>query len=157
LDIAYERAAPTLLAEMAHRHILVEDCLYSHEVVRGMKGRDNVSPIYLRAGVPVALATDDEGIVRSELTWYFKLAVEGYHLDYLTLKRRVRDSLEYAFLPGPSLWRAPEQFAHVRACTAERATGQPRGPACRRYLAGSERAALEWREEVEFTRFEARR
>jgi adenosine deaminase len=156
LDIAYERDAPGLLAEMKRRHILVEDCLYSHEVVRGMRGRDNVLPIYLDAGVPVALATDDEGIVRSELTWYFQRAVVGYHVDYRTLKRMVRDSLEHAFVPGPSLWRAPEDFVPVAVCAAQIADGPPRGDACRRYLAHSERASLEWREEVEFTRFEAR-
>jgi hypothetical protein len=155
LDIAYERDAPALLAEMARRHILVEDCLYSHEVVRGMRGRENVLPIYLGAGVPVALATDDEGIVRSELTWYFQRAVEGYHLDYVTLKRMVRDSLDHAFVPGSSLWRGPEQFLAVPVCNAEPAVGPPRTAACRRYLASSERAALEWREEVEFNRFEA--
>jgi hypothetical protein len=156
LDIAYERDAPALLAEMKRRHILVEDCLYSHEVVRGMRGLENVLPIYLNAGVPVALATDDEGIVRSELTWYFKRAVEGYHVDYITLKRMVRDSLDHAFLPGASLWRAPEAFAPVDACATETMSGLPHGAACRRYLASSERAALEWREETEFRRFEAK-
>jgi hypothetical protein len=155
LDIAYERDSTDLLAEMKRRHILVEDCLYSHEVVRGMRGRDNVLPIYLNAGVPVALATDDEGVVRSELTWYFQRAVQGYHIDYLTLKRMVRDSLDYAFVPGPSLWRGREDFVMVAACGAEPTTGAPRGADCRRYVASSERAALEWREEVEFTRFEA--
>jgi hypothetical protein len=119
-----------------------------------MKGRDNVLPMYLDAGVPVALATDDEGIVRSELTWYFKRAVEGYHLDYVTLKRMVRDSLDHAFLPGMSLWRRPEEFAFVDACKREVPTGPPRGAACRGYLARNARAALEWREEVEFNRFE---
>jgi adenosine deaminase len=100
LDVIYEKDAAGLVAEMAQKHILVEDCLYSHEVVRDMKGRENVLPVYLQGGVPVSLATDDEGIVRSELTWYFRRAVEGYNIGYLTLKRMVRDSLEHAFLPG---------------------------------------------------------
>ncbi|MFZ3216674.1 MAG: hypothetical protein WA192_11495 [Candidatus Acidiferrales bacterium] len=155
LDVLYERDPQGLLAEMAERHILVEDCVYSHEVVRGMTGSENVLPIYLRAGVPVALATDDEGIVRSQLTWYFRRAVEGYHVDYPTLKRMVRDSLDHAFVPGASLWVAPEKFAMVPACAAEKPTGEPQSAACRNVLAGSERARLEWKEEVEFSRFEA--
>jgi hypothetical protein len=157
LDIAYERDAPALLAEMARGHILVEDCLYSHEVVRGMRGGDNVLPIYLRAGVPIALATDDEGVVRSELTWYFARAVSGYGLDYYTLKRFVRDSLEHAFVPGASLWAAPERFVPTAACAGDPPTGPPHTATCRALLAASERAALEWREEVELNRFEARR
>jgi adenosine deaminase len=155
LDVVYEKDVPGLLAEMKARHILVEDCVYSHEVVRGMTGADNVLPIYLRAGVPVAIATDDEGIVRSELTWYFKRAVVGYHVDYPTLKRMVRDSLDHAFVPGASLWTAPENFTMVGACANDRLESEPPSAGCRELLAGSERARLEWKEEVEFARFEA--
>jgi adenosine deaminase len=156
LDVLYEADVPGLLAEMAQRHILVEDCVYSHEVVRGMTGSENVLPVYLRAGVPVALATDDEGIVRSELTWYFKRAVEGYHLDYPTLKRMVRDSLEHAFLPGASLWTAAENFTMVSACSSQRPVENDlQSAACRNFLASSERARLQWKEEAEFSRFEA--
>jgi adenosine deaminase len=144
-----------LFVEMKARHILVEDCVYSHEMVRGMTGADNVLPIYLRAGVPVAIATDDEGIVRSELTWYFKRAVVGYHVDYGTLKRMVRDSLDHAFVLGASLWSAPENFTMVGACANDRLEPEPSSAGCRELLAGSERARLEWKEEVQFVRFEA--
>ena len=155
LDVLYEADVPGLLAEMAQRHILVEDCVYSHEVVRGMTGSENVLPIYLRAGVPVALATDDEGIVRSELTWYFRRAVEGYRVDYPTLKRMVRDSLDHAFVPGASLWAAPEKFTMVPACSSDRLQPEPESAACRNLLASSEKARLEWKEEAEFSQFEA--
>jgi adenosine deaminase len=154
LDVLYEADVPGLLAEMAQRHILVEDCVYSHEVVRGMTGADNVLPVYLRAGVPVAIATDDEGIVRSELAWYFRRAVEGYHVDYPTLKRMVRDSLDHAFVPGASLWAAPEKFTMVPACSSERLLPEPESAACRNLLASSEKARLEWKEEVELSQFE---
>jgi adenosine deaminase len=83
---------------MARKHILVEDCLFSHEVVRGMYGRDNVLPIYLRNHVPIALATDDEAVVRSYLTEYFQRAVVGYGIDYPTLKTFARNSIRYAFV-----------------------------------------------------------
>jgi hypothetical protein len=98
IDVANERDAPSLLAEMARKHILVEDCLYSHEVVRGITGRDNVLPIYLRHRVPIALATDDEAVVRSDLTASFERAVAGYGIDYRTLKEFARNSLRYAFV-----------------------------------------------------------
>ncbi len=155
LDVLYEVDPAALLQEMAQRHILVEDCVYSHELVRGMTGAENVLPIYLRAGVPVSLATDDEGIVRSELTWYFRRAVEGYHVDYPTLKRMVRNSLEHAFLPGASLWLAPENFTMVSACSGERLDKEPQSEPCRKFLAASERARLEWKEENAFSQFEA--
>ena len=155
LDVLYEADPAALLQEMAQRHILVEDCVYSHELMRGMTGAENVLPIYLRAGVPVSLATDDEGIVRSELTWYFRRAVEGYHVDYPTLKRMVRDSLEHAFLPGASLWLAPENFTMVSACSGERLDKEPQSAPCRKFLAASERARLQWKGENDFSQFEA--
>jgi adenosine deaminase len=106
--------------------------------------------------VPVSLATDDEAIVRSQLTWYFRRAVEGYGIDYRTLKRMVRDSLEHAFLPGASLWVAPEDFTMVAACANEKLSREPGSAACRDFLAGSEKARLERKEENEFARFESR-
>jgi hypothetical protein len=155
LDIVYERNAPAVLAEMARKHILVEDALYSHEVVRGMTGRDNVLPIYLRHHVPIALATDDEGVIRADLTTSFERAVVGYGIDYPTLKTFVRDSLDHAFLAGASLWRAPETFVPIAACAADVGADMPGSAACRSYLAANPRAALEWREEAAFRRFEA--
>ena len=155
LDVIYEKDAPALLAEMAQKHILVEDCVYSHEVVRGMSGTENVLRTYLQAGVPVAIATDDEGIVRSELTWYFRRAVEDYDIDYTTLKRMVRSSLEHAFLPGASLWTAPENFVMVAPCASGAPNPVPASASCKSYLAANERARIEWNEEVEFARFEA--
>jgi len=125
-------------------------------VVRDMKGAENVLPTYLRGGVPVSLATDDEAIVRSELSWYFRRAVEGYNVEYPTLKRMVRDSLEHAFLPGASVWVAPEDFRMVAACANEGLGDEPRDAACREFLAGSEKARLQWKEEKEFAQFEAK-
>jgi adenosine deaminase len=155
VDVMQERDARGLLAEMAERQVLVEICLTSNDAILGVRGRDHPFPVYLRAKVPVALATDDEGVARSELTWEFERAVETYHLDYATLKRMVRDSLDHSFLPGSSLWAGPEHFAMVASCQGEALKAEPASAACRRYLDASERARIEWKEEVEFNRFEA--
>ncbi len=64
--------------------------------------------MYLKFGVPVALATDDEGVSRGDITQEFERAAETYHLKYLQdLKKFARASLEYSFLPGESLWKDP--------------------------------------------------
>ena len=155
VDVMDERDPLGLLAEMARRHVLVEICLTSNDLILGVRGRDHPLPIYLKYHVPVALATDDEGVSRSELTWEYLRAVETYHLDYATLKRMVRDSLDHSFLPGASLWTAPERFTRVAACRSGRWLPEPASAACRRFLDASERARLEWNEEVAFGRFEA--
>lgn len=160
VDVMYERDARGLLAEMARRHVLVEICLTSNDMILGVRGRDHPLPVYLHADVPVALATDDEGVSRSELTWEFERAVESYQFDYATLKRMVRDSLEHSFLPGASLWTAspavgPEHFTMIGTCAHEALRPEPVSIGCGRFLDSSERARIEWKEEVEFNRFEA--
>jgi hypothetical protein len=157
LDVLYERDPQGLLAMMARRNILVEDPIYIHELLGpGVVGGD-LLPIYIQAGVPVSLATDDEGGARSDLTQTFLRAVQGYHIDYYGLKKMVRDSLEHGFMGGADLWRAPEAFdAMVAACRGNSLTPQPHSAACRAFLASSVRAALEWKEEVAFARFESR-
>ena len=155
LDVLYEKDPQGLLKLMHDRHILVEDPIYIHELIGpGVVGGD-VLPTYLHAGVPVSLATDDEGGARSDLTQTFMRAVQGYHVGYLGFKRMVRDSLEHAFLPGTDLWAAPEDFAHMNAaCNGVALTAVPAAPACRALLAASQHAAIEWREEVAFAQFE---
>jgi len=140
---------------MARKHILVEDPIYIHEAIGpGFVGSD-VLPIYLKAGVPVSLATDDEGGIRSNMTKNFERAVLGYNVDYYTLKKMVRDSLPHAFAPGAELWAGPEDFAHMTpACAGQALADVPAAPACRALLAASEKARLEWHEEVAFAKFE---
>ncbi len=154
VDVMHERDARELLSEMARKHVMVEICLTSNDVILGVRGADHPLPAYLRAGVPVALATDDEGVSRSEITWEFQRAVETYHLDYTTLKRMVRDSLEHSFLPGASLWRAPERFTMATPCAGESLNAEPASAACRSLLDNSQKARIEWREEVDLRHFE---
>jgi hypothetical protein len=156
LDVLYERDPQGLLRMMAQRHILVEDPIYIHELVGGASWTgEDILPAYLQAGVPVALATDDEGGARSDLTQTFMRAVQGYHVGYAGLKTMVRDSLEHAFLPGADLWAAPEEFTQMnRACAGTPLAAMPAPGACRTFLARSQRATIEWREEVAFAAFE---
>ena len=53
--------------------------------------------MYLKYGVPVALATDDAGVSRSTMTLEYRKAVEEQGVDYRTLKRMARNSLDYSF------------------------------------------------------------
>jgi len=52
----------------------------------------------LSYGVPVALATDDEGVLRTNITTDYRKAVEEQLLDYKTLKALARNSIVYAFV-----------------------------------------------------------
>ena len=154
IDVIYEQDAPGLLAQMARQHILVECAIHGYQIVREIPNNENPYSIYSRAGVPLALATDDEGVVRSDLTGSFRTAVTDFHVRYPELKTLVRNSLDYAFLPGASLWTTREQKAIVTQCAGQALKPVPDSPACQDFLAGSEKARIEWKEEVEFNQFE---
>jgi hypothetical protein len=87
-----------LLREMAARKVLVEIALTSNDQILGIRGDRHPLRLYLKYGVPVAIVTDDMGVARSTHTQEFVKAVEEHGLDYPTLKRLVRNSLEYAFV-----------------------------------------------------------
>ncbi len=155
VDVMYEEHPHELLATMARRNVMVEICLTSNEEILGVRGRQHPLAMYLKAGVPVALATDDEGVSRSEMTREYERAVADQGLDYATLKKMARTSLEHSFLPGASLWSDARKFTPVRECAAERPAAVP-NPACTKFLNGSEKAREQWRLEHRFADFESK-
>lgn len=86
-----------LMRELAAKKVLVEINLTSNDMILGVKGSRHPLRTYLQYGVPVAISTDDYGVARSSHTLEFLKAVEEHNLDYPTLKRMARSSLEYSF------------------------------------------------------------
>jgi adenosine deaminase len=149
VDVMNERDAVELLQEMARRRVLVEICLTSNDEILGIKGDDHPFPIYRRYKVPVALATDDEGVSRSDLTHEYLRAVETYNLSYVDLKHMARESLEHSFLPGASLWQDAGETQAIAQCA-----GGSESATCKRFLEANQKAKLQWRLEQEFVAFE---
>jgi adenosine deaminase len=157
VDAFYEDDAPALLKEMAQKHVMVEINLSSNEGILGVKGADHPFPLYRAAHVPVALSTDDEGVSRIEITGEYVRAALDYHLSYQDLKQLARTGMEHSFLPGPSLWAAPDAFtAPAAACKAQPLGEEKTTPACKAFLAGSEKAAAQWELERRFRTFESK-
>jgi len=154
VDIVYEDDAIELLDVMRERGVLVEICLTSNDTILDVRGVDHPLPLYLEAGVPLTLATDDEGISRIDLSHEYLRAALSYELGYRELKAMARNSLAHSFLPGASLWQRPGAFAPVPACASDTpGSGNPT-PACADFLATSERAREQWRLEAELVDFE---
>jgi adenosine deaminase len=97
VSVMYEDDATALLREMAARKVLVEIALTSNDLILGVKGKTHPLKTYLQYGVPVALVTDDMGVSRSTHTQEYLKAVQDHGLDYRTLKKMARNSLDYAF------------------------------------------------------------
>ena len=153
VDVMNESRPFELLQEMADRNVMVEICLTSNDVILGVRGPQHPLSEYIRAGVPVGLATDDEGVARSDMTHEYLKGAEEQNLSYLQLKQMARTSLEHAFIGGASLWRDGKAFAVVQQCGS--AGAAPPSSSCQKFLDGSEKARLQWKLEAEFRQFEA--
>ena len=154
VDVMNEHDALGLLEEMAQRKVAVEICLTSNDVILGVEGENHPLQAYISHGVPVALATDDQGVSRSDLTHEYLRAEQTYHFSYADLKRMARQSVEHSFLAGESLWRPTGNFQAVAACTADRPDTEKTSAACQKFLDGSERARVQWELEEAFASFE---
>jgi hypothetical protein len=143
-----------LLKEMARRNVMVEICLTSNDVILGISGSRHPLAAYLEYGVPVALATDDEGVARSEISMEFLKAAEDQGLGYVQLKIMARNSLHYAFVAGDSLWSDGRKFAPAVQCARDVQDMKLTSNTCRQFLAASEKARLQWQLEQDFNAFE---
>jgi hypothetical protein len=149
VSVMNEGDPQTLLREMAKKNVLVEICLTSNDVILDVSGDRHPLPIYMKYGVPVALATDDLGVSRSDMTHEYLRAVETYDLSYIDLKKMARASLEHSFLSGENLWDS----RNIPACRTLRDVPNA-SPPCRARLERSERARAQWKMEKDLAEFE---
>jgi len=156
VDVMNELRPFELLHEMARHNIMVEICLTSNDVILGVRGPQHPLREYIRAGVPVALATDDEGVARSDMTHEYLKGAEEQDLSYLQLKKMARTSLEHAFIGGASLWRDGNGFTMVKACAGQKPGPEKSAAACQQFLDSSEKARLQWKLESQLRQFESR-
>ncbi|CAM3258230.1 adenosine deaminase [Corallococcus sp. ZKHCc1 1396] len=157
-DVLSETAgdgAEDLLRDMHEAGVMVEICLTSNRVLLGMTGDAHPLSAYLKNKVPVALATDDSGILRGDITQEYVAAATAQGLDYKTLKMMARASLEHAFAEGDSLWARRDDFtAAVSACASDKPEQATPSTGCEGFLAANKRASMQWKLEVQLATFE---
>ncbi|WED43433.1 adenosine deaminase family protein [Legionella cardiaca] len=146
--IAFEDQAPLLLHDMANKPIAVEINLTSNHKILNIYGKKHPLGYYLANNVPIILSTDDEGVLRTNLTQEYTKAVLNHGLDYHTLKMINRNALTYSFLPGESLWKNAATATPIKACE------KMHSPSCQAFLKTSEKAKLQWQLEEKLDQFE---
>ena len=157
VDVMYEDDAPRLLKELAEKHVMVEVNLTSNEGILGISGVNHPLPFYRKAGVPVALSTDDEGVSRIDLTHEYVKAAMDFNLTYADLKQMARTGMEHNFLPGQSLWAEQDKFTTpATPCKGQPLGGEKPSANCKAFLDSNEKAAAQWEQERRFRAFEAK-
>jgi len=156
VSVMYEDKPIELMRELAKKNVLVEICLTSNDLILGVSGPKHPLQTYRKYGVPVALATDDQGVSRSDMTQEYMRAASAYPLTYSDLKNMARQSVEHSFLPGKSLWADAKSFRRNGACSLDTPTGNRVSAPCQTFLKGNERASEQWKLERAFAEFEAK-
>nr|WP_320059233.1 hypothetical protein [uncultured Bacteroides sp.] len=96
-DIVFEKESVSLINDLRLRNIPVEIHLSSNEAVLGLRENNHPFPIYFKAGVPLVIATDDAGVLRTSLFEQYTLLTLRYGLSYYEIKKLVRNSITYSF------------------------------------------------------------
>ncbi len=157
VDVMYEDRPYELLKNMADKGVLVEINLTSNEVILGIKRQAS------SRSRPIAISACrwrsrrmTKASRASISPMNMSRAVETYGLSYADLKEMVRNSLEYSFLPGLSLWDDKGGYARVVPDCLSDVTGPDEPSAkCASFLAASEKAAQQWELERRFQAFES--
>jgi adenosine deaminase len=154
--LPHETGAEALAAEMAAKGVLVEVNPISNREILGVKPEEHPYAWLRQRGVPVALSTDDAGILRSDLSADYVLAVKT-GATYADLKTAARNGIAYSFLAGEGLWSDPNVYRKpVAACRGQVGNAEPKG-ACAAFVAKSDKAREQWRHEHLLKAFEAAR
>lgn len=148
VDINHEKNSDEILNHMLKHNIPVEINLTSNQKILNVSGETHPIKNYLAHQVPVILSTDDEGILRTNLSREYVNAVIQQDLDYATLKTINRNALTYSFLSGKSIWKNSREGIFVPECK------KLYSASCKRFIAQSQKASLQWELENQLLRFE---
>lgn len=107
--------AYSLMKEMKDKNVLIETCLTSNSKIFGVDLQQHPIKTYLQEKVKIALGTDDPHILNTTLTEEFLKAVKNYDCTYQQIKAWIRNSIEFSFLPGESLFDHSSGESMVKA------------------------------------------
>ena len=131
----YEDRPHELLKEMAAKHVMVEISLSSNDLILGVAGKGSPIPALPPIRRPGLPEHRRRRRVAQRLTREYVRAVQTYDLHYMDLKQMVRTGIEHTFLPGPSLWAAPDKFtATVSACAHDALGAEKPSASCAAFL-----------------------
>ena len=156
VDIVWELNSDQILKEMARNHVAIEIMPVSNQVILGVTGKDHPFPIYFSRGVPIVLASDDAGVLRTDLSEQFVVIASEYPtIKYQDFKKFVRNSIEYSFLKGDSIWASKGGYSKLVADCSRCSLGLKNPNAkCKVFLDRSEKARMEWKLEGDLADFE---
>ncbi|WP_422136643.1 hypothetical protein [Endozoicomonas sp. ALD040] len=147
----YANCSAELLKTMLDHDIAVEIPFTSNQRLSATGPRSgHPFPVYVNSNIAVTLATDYPGILKVDLTSQFVEAVHGFSpdqtgesflLSFDQIVEFARNSLEFSFLPGQSLWLKSEgQSRYQKRVPACLDLGSE---ACKKFVSGNTKARFQ--------------
>lgn len=93
-----------VIETMKGNKVPVEICFASSKQIHGVEVSVHPFKLYFNKKVPIILGSDDPNILNTDLTQEFITAFMNVDCTYFDLKDWVRNSLEFSFLPGESIF-----------------------------------------------------
>jgi adenosine deaminase len=154
VDIMREKDSHKTLSEMSEGKVAIEIMPVSNQEILAVSGEDHPFPVYLSRGVPVVLASDDPGVLRTDLAEQFVIIASDYpQVNYSDIKTFARNSLEYSFLRGNGIWAESGNYSQIRKeCEGCRAGTECKE--CKAFLDKNGKAKAEWKLEGDLDAFE---
>ncbi len=154
VSITEEENAPAVLKEMKDKRIANEACLSSNKGILNVSGKQHPIHTYLKHKVPLVLGSDDCGVNRADLCEQFFLAMYENGLSYCQLKKMIRNSLEFSFLPGESIFINKKTKCFQSLFSGLDQVDWVESEEVRKFLETSERAREQVALERQFVEFE---
>jgi adenosine deaminase len=157
----YVSCSAELLELMKKNDIAIEVPFTSNQRLNGIGPKGHPFPIYAGNNIPVTLATDDPGILKVDLTSQFVEAVYSFSpdqnatnsilLSFDQILEFTRNSLEFSFLPGQSLWIKSDNDGRYQ----QRVTDclDLESVSCNNFVSGNTKARLQKAHELKLTTF----
>ncbi len=99
VDLFHESKKDEIIKLMKEKGVAVEINLESNEVILETNPQTHPVNYYLDKNIPICLCTDDEGILRTNLTNQYLLLLDYVpNISYLGIKQIVKNSIQYSFL-----------------------------------------------------------
>ena len=156
VDIMWELNSDQTLKEMAKNRVAIEIMPVSNQIILGVTGEDHPFPIYFEQGVPIVLASDDPGVLRTDLSEQFVTIAREYpDIKYIDFKKFVRNSIEYSFLQGRGIWSSQGDYSKLAAeCCGCIPGSKGANAKCKSFLDSNDKAKIEWKLEGDLAAFE---
>jgi adenosine deaminase len=108
VSVAWNDDVYRLLKYMRDNKIGVTICPTSNEAILNVDPKDSQFGLYWQADVPIAIATDDEGLSRTNLTNEFAKIISAFDLSYNEVKWLAFSSIDMSFAEGKSIFAADD-------------------------------------------------